>query len=231
MVSDVQPGERRICLVGATGMIGQALIAAARDRADIRIVAVARREIALPPGARMELIVADSANFGELIAQTGASVLVSALGTTWASAGKDEAAFRAVDHGLLLACAEAAKAAGIGQLIAVSSVGANVAARSFYLRVKGEAERGLEKLRFPRLDLIRPGLLRGKRTEGRPLERLAMLANPLADLFLHGERRRYRSIAADDVARAILTLAAAKAQGHFIHEHDAILRAARRSGG
>ena len=220
----------RIALVGATGMVGMSLIRLAVGRSDIRVVGIARREAALPPGARMELLVADPENWGDAIAAANADVLVSALGTTWRKAGKDEAAFRAVDETLVLACAKAAKAAGLRQMIAISSVGADPESKNFYLRVKGEVEQKLGKVGLPRLDVLRPGLLRGAREELRVPEKLAMMASPLADLFLHGAYTKYRSIKAEAVARAIVGLTREKMAGRFVFEHDAILRAASRAG-
>ena len=58
----------RIAHVGATGLIGMSLIRLAVSRPDIRIIAIARREVALPPGARMEVLVADPENWGHAIA-------------------------------------------------------------------------------------------------------------------------------------------------------------------
>ena len=55
-------------MVGATGLVGMSLIRLAVGRSDIRIVGIARREVALPPGARMELLVADPENWGDAIA-------------------------------------------------------------------------------------------------------------------------------------------------------------------
>lgn len=221
----------RIALVGATGLIGRTVIARAVGRQRYRLTAIARRETALPAGARMEMLVADTSHWTEAIASSGADALVIALGTTWRAAGKEEAAFRAVDHRLVLDCAESAKRAGVRQCIAVSSVGASAASRNFYLRVKGEVEEALGKLRFERLDILRPGLLRGKRGELRPAERIAMLASTFTDLLLHGQLSKYRSVRASTVADAILALAAEKAGGRFVHEHDAIVRAAGRLGG
>ena len=220
----------RIALVGASGLIGMSLIRLALGRSDLRIVAVARRELQLPPGARMEVLLADPANWGDAIAATNADVLVSALGTTWRKAGKDEGVFRSVDEALVLACAKAAKAAGMRQMIAISSVGADPMAKNFYLRVKGEVEQKLGKVGLPRLDLIRPGLLRGPREELRPAERLGMIASPLIDLALHGAYAKYRSIKAEVVARAIVGLTREKMAGRFVFEHAAIVRAASRAG-
>ena len=218
----------RIALVGATGLIGMTLIRMAVDRPDIRIIAISRREIALPRGARMEVLVADPENWDDAIAAANADVLVCALGTTWKKAGKDEAAFRAVDQDLVVACGRAAKAAGIRQMIAISSVGADLLAKNFYLKVKGETEQLLGKIGLSRLDVIRPGLLRGPRDEWRPAERVGMILSPLLDLLLHGEYRRYRSVHAETVVDAILGLIREKMAGRFVFEHDGILRAARR---
>ena len=222
---------KRIALVGATGLIGSRLIQYGVGRSDFRIVGIARREASLPKGARMELLVADPANWGDAIAAASADVLVCALGTTWRAAGKDEAAFRAVDQHLVLTCAKAAKTAGIRQMIVISSVGADAMSKNFYLRVKGETEQALGKIGIPRLDILRPGLLRGPRGGDRRIgEYAAMLVSPFYDLLLHGEFRKYRSIKADTVAQAIIGLSREKAAGRFVFEHDAIQRAARRPG-
>jgi len=219
----------RVALVGATGLIGTSLIRLGVGRADFRVIAVSRREVPLPPGARMDVLVADPAGWADAIAAANADVLVCALGTTWKKAGQDETAFRAVDQDLVLACGRAAKAAGIRQMILVSSVGADAGAKNFYLRVKGEVEQALGKLGLARLDVIRPGLLRGARSGDRRIgERLAILLSPLADLFLQGKYRRFRSVRAETVARAIVGLTRERAPGRFVFEHDAILRAARR---
>ncbi|MCJ2181206.1 NAD(P)H-binding protein [Novosphingobium sp. 1949] len=215
---------RRLCLVGASGMVGSALIEAACERGDARLIAVARGELALPQGARMEVLVGPVERWGELIAAARADVLVCALGTTMARAGSQEA-FRAVDLALVLDCARAAREAGIDHMIVVSSVGAERGSRNFYLSVKGEMEEALGKLGFARLDIVRPGLLRGARGERRVLEALGQIAAPLADaLVLHGGWRRFRSIRARDLARAILALAFEKARGRFVAEHDALRR-------
>ncbi|MDE8654088.1 NAD(P)H-binding protein [Novosphingobium album (ex Liu et al. 2023)] len=220
---------KRICLVGATGLVGYSLLEEAVGREDVRLVAVARREVALPPGARMEMLVGDTGGWPRAIAAARADVLVCALGTTMRRAGGEEA-FRAIDHDLVLACARAARDAGIERMIVVSSVGADRASRAFYLRTKGETDEALGKLGFRRLDILRPGLLRGSRAESRPFERLAQAAAPLADLFLQGGWRRFRAVRARSLARAILALAHEKAAGRFIHEYDGIQLILRRAG-
>ncbi len=222
---------RRLLLAGASGLVGTRAMQAAAAHPELRLVALTRREVPIPRGAKMEMMVADPAGWPDALKAIAPDAVICALGTTRRKAGSEEA-FRAVDHDLVLQLANAARDAGASQFVLVSSVGANPLAKAFYLRVKGEVETALTKLRFRRLDILRPGLLRGPRPhDRRPLERLAMLASPLANLLLHGGRRRYRSIDARTVAAAALQLTGEKAAGRFVHENDAILRAARRLEG
>ncbi|NLR38653.1 NAD(P)H-binding protein [Novosphingobium sp. ERW19] len=221
--------QTRVVLVGATGLVGRAVMAEAVGRPDIHLVAVARREVPLPKGARMEMLLSDAGHWPDAIAAGRPDTVVIALGTTIKAVGGDKQAFRAVDHDLVLECAAAAKAVGARQLIVVSSVGAQFSSKNFYLSVKGEVEDKLAKLHFDRLDLIRPGLLRGKR-EGaaRPAERIGMILSPLVDLLMVGSLRKYRSAKASDVARVILRLAGTKQRGRVVHQHDEMQRILRR---
>ena len=217
----------KIALVGATGLIGKAIVRQSTGREDMRLFGVARREMALPTGARMELFIADPHNWGDVFADIRPDVLISALGTTWKKSGRDEAAFRAVDQELVLDTARAAQQYGVKRLVSVSSIGADPQAKSFYPKVKGEVERDLLKIGFDRLDILRPGLLRGTRGGDRRLaERVGIAVSPISNLFMQGSLRKFRSIRDDDVARAALTLSSRKAAGKFVHEHDALIRAA-----
>ena len=223
-------GVRRLCLVGSTGLVGTAVIEGALTRSDLRIIGIARREVALPYGARMDMLLAEPAGWSKAIAAANASVLICALGTTIRTVGGDRAAFRAVDHDLVLKCAEAAKTAGIDHMIVVSSVGADRASKNFYTQVKGEMEAALSKVKLRRVDILRPGLLLGPRQERRPLERLARTFSPLFNLFLHGDYRKYRAIRVSTISDAIFALSREKAAGRFVHEYDALHYVIRRAG-
>jgi len=217
----------RIALFGGSGLVGSHVIRLCVGREDLRLTAIARSELALPIGAKMEVFVATPDKWGEVIEALRPTAVISALGTTWKKAGKDEAAFRAVDQELVLTIARAAKANGVERFVSISSVGADAHSRTFYLRVKGETDRELAKIGLGRLDVLRPGLLRGNRGEMRPAEKLAMIASPLINPLLVGGWRQYRAIPADTVARAALACAMRPARGRFVHDNAAIVRAAR----
>jgi uncharacterized protein YbjT (DUF2867 family) len=221
-------GLTRVALVGATGLVGRRVIEIASAGDDVRIVGIARREAQLPPGARMEMFVAEPAKWGEVLEAVRPRALICALGTTWKKAGRDEAAFRAVDHDLVLAIAEAAKHAGVPNMVVVSAAGADKHSKTLYMRVKGETEDALARVGFKRLDILHPGLLRGTRTNDlRFAERAAIIAAPLIDPLLSGSWQRFRSIDAGLVAEAALGLALRRAGGRFTHDNEAMHRAAR----
>lgn len=228
-MSELRPaGPVRVALVGATGLVGRRVIEIASAGDEVRIVGIARREAALPPGARMEMFVAEPDKWGEVLDAVRPRALICALGTTWKKAGRDEAAFRAVDHDLVLATAEAAKLAGVPNMVVVSAAGADKRAKALYMRVKGETEEALTRIGFKRLDILHPGLLRGERAgDLRFAERAAIIAAPLIDPLLSGSWERYRSIDAGLVAEAALGLALRRAGGRFTHDNEAMRRAAR----
>lgn len=134
------------------------------------------------------------------------------------SAGS-EAAFRAVDLETVAAFAAAARRSGARHMVTVSSVGADPGSRNFYLRTKGEMERALGALGFERLDIFRPGLLRGERGGERRLgERIGIALSPLANLMLRGGLDRFAAIDADVVATA--AAAALRQTEPGIHRHE-----------
>lgn len=217
----------RVLLVGATGLIGRTVIARSPDMSGIILQGVARREIPFAEGVRMELVLAESDAWPSVITQLAPHGVISALGTTRKKAGSDEA-FAAVDHDLVMEVARAARAAEVRNFVQISSVGADAYSKNNYLRVKGQTEADLRKLRFRRLDILRPGLLRGRRQNDlRVAEKAGQMLAPMADMFLRGDKAKYRSIRAGSVADAALACASAKAGGQFIHEHDGIMRMAR----
>ena len=105
-------------------------------------------------------------------------------------------------------------------MITVSSVGADPASRNFYLRTKGEMESVLGSLGFGRLDILRPGLLRGERGPDRRLgERIGIRMSALVDRILRGRFDKYTSIDAGIVASALSRLTEEDRRGAFIHHN------------
>jgi uncharacterized protein YbjT (DUF2867 family) len=197
-----------LLIAGATGLIGsRALAIALADQRVRRVVAPTRRPIAAHPklaNPRLDTLLADPS--GETWRADGA---ICALGTTQAKAGS-AAAFRAVDHDMVLAVARNCRAAGTRRFALVSSLGADPRSRFLYTRTKGEVEAAIVALAFPSLTILRPGFLDGDRDEVRPLERVARLMLRLAGPLLP---RSARASSPDRVARVLVEAALADAPG------------------
>jgi uncharacterized protein YbjT (DUF2867 family) len=170
--------------------------------------------------------VAPASDWPGLVGGLAVEAAVSALGTTIRSAGS-EASFRAVDLDSVIAFAAAARRAGARHMVTVSSVGADPGSRNFYLRTKGAMEQALEALGFDRLDILRPGLLRGERGADRRLgERIGILVSPAVNLILKGRLDRFAAIDADLVAHAVAGALRQIEPGTYRHENREIRRLA-----
>jgi uncharacterized protein YbjT (DUF2867 family) len=210
----------RILVSGATGMVGELLLArlCASPKVDV-ITTIGRRASQLSSEKLVQLEGPVEA-WPSLIEGGAFDVAISSLGTTIRDAGS-QGAFAAIDHDALLSFARSARACGARHFLMVSSVGAHAASRNFYLSTKGRAEASVANVGFERLDILRPGLLRGVR-KGAPRfgERLAMMFSPVQDLLTPHVLSRYRSTPAQSVAASLVNLMREEQRGIFIHHND-----------
>ena len=200
-------------LAGASGLVGSRLLPLLLGATEYsRVLALTRRPLLLDHARLANRVVRFDNSLDKQLASMRCNDAFCCLGTTLREAGGQEG-FRAVDQDLVLRIAHVAKAAGAERLVVVSSVDANEASKNFYLRVKGETERALERLQIPALDIMQPSVLLGMRRNLRPLEFLAQgllwCVNPL----LLGTLARYRGMAAGEVAAAMLGAARAGRRG------------------
>ena len=210
---------QRILLAGATGLTGEHLLDRLLNEPTVaRVLAPSRRPLAAHP--HLENPVGELA---ALLPQLSGNVDIAfcCLGTTIKQAGS-EAAFRAVDHDLVLAFAARARARALGarHLLVISALGADAHSPVFYNRVKGELEAALQAQDWPQLTIVRPSLLLGARREFRLGERLLA---PLAR-WIPG---KYRGIKACTLAHALWRLALEEQDGTRIIESDQLRRLGR----
>ncbi|MBB3764347.1 Rossmann-fold NAD(P)-binding domain-containing protein [Sphingomicrobium lutaoense] len=210
----------RIALIGATGLIGRSLVPmlARHD-----LLTLGRRE-SLPFMPHHREKVGPIEDWPGLLEGDGVDVAIAAIGTTWAKV-RDWEKFEAIDRHGVTSFAEGARRAGARQLIVISSALADADSRNRYLAIKGRMEADVRKLGFERVDVVRPGLLRGKRgSDRRPGERFGILISPLLNLLLRGPLEKYQAIDAEQVARAVAALVGKAGGGVFIH-HNRELKA------
>jgi uncharacterized protein YbjT (DUF2867 family) len=148
------------------------------------------------------------------------------LGTTIKNAGTQDA-FRKVDFDYPIKIAALTQHCGAAQFLLVSSLGADPHSRVFYNRVKGEVEESVQKISFVTINIFRPSLLLGKRTEYRTGEKAGAFIMSGLKFALAGPLKKYRAIQARDVAKAMVRTAQMNLRGVNVFESQRIQEIAR----
>lgn len=213
-------------LAGASGLVGSLLLDELLATSEYsRVYALSRRPLHREHPRLANRVV----RFEQLAAELkglAADDAFCCLGTTIAKAGS-KTEFRRVDVDLVLGFARVAHAAKVARFVVVTSVGADAAAKNFYLRTKGELEVALPAIGFQSLDIIQPGPLIGWRREMRPKDLALSVFMPIGNLALIGKREVYRGIAAKTVARAMLGATRTGRRGTYRYTYQGIQQLAQ----
>lgn len=217
--------SRTALIVGATGLVGAALIdiLLEQDRYQ-EVISLVRR----PSGKEhpdLREVVTDFDNLTPTDHLLKISHVFCCLGTTIKSAGSKEA-FYNVDFNYVVNIARIAKNNGASQFNVISSLGANANSRIFYNRVKGEMQEALVKLDYNTLNIFQPSLLLGDRKETRIGENIGKIIVKLIKPVLVGPLLKYRGIHAQTVARAMFNVANEEDMGVHIYPSDLIAKMA-----
>lgn len=176
---------------------------------------------------KLEQIIVDFDTIENYSDSIKGDVIFCCIGTTIATAGSKEA-FIKVDHTYPLEFAKIAKQNGVENFLLISSVGADKTASNFYLKVKGDIELALEKLKFESLIIIRPSMLLGDRKESRFAESAGKVFMKLFSFAFIGKLKKYKAIEASAVAKAMIRLSKMKIKGSAIFPSDQLQQIAER---
>ncbi len=192
---------RVVMVAGATGLVGQEILAALlADKTYSAVHCVGRRALA----QQHPKLTCHVVDFAALPPLPKVDDCFIALGTTIKVAGSQEA-FRAIDLKAVETLALAVKRSGATNLGVISAMGANSQSSVFYNRIKGEMEVSLARMGFKSLVIARPSMIDGDRATlqqpGRIGEGMGLvLARGLGPLL----PANYRAIKASDIAHALI---------------------------
>lgn len=215
---EIIASRKTALLVGATGMVGRALL----DRllahgAYGKVIAPTRRSLHRDHG-KLSNPQIDFSKLDRYPDIFRVQDIFIALGTTIKKAGSKKA-FREVDFDFIVNSARQARRGGANQCMLVSSAGANSESPFFYSQVKGETEEAISHMDYWAVHVFRPGVLLGARDELRPAE----LITGKVTGFLQGISPRilgdYNPTKVEDLARHMLRSAQNVSAG--IHFHGA----------
>lgn len=195
--------KRSALVAGPTGLVGRAVLEQLLldERCD-RVIALTRR----PLDRSSHKLEQWSSGRGDLLSALRperVDSVLCCLGTTIATAGS-RAAFRHVDHELVIGLGRWAKANGVKVFCVVSAIGADASSKFFYNRVKGEMERDLKAIGLPVVHVFQPSILVGPRKEVRTGERLGIIVMELLAPLMVGNLARFRPMRHDILAQAMI---------------------------
>jgi uncharacterized protein YbjT (DUF2867 family) len=201
------PGQKRIVIVGATGMVGGYALRYALDHPAVeRVTAIGRRKLGISHSRLNEVPHQDFADCSALAeALSGQDALVFCLGTYTGSVSDPELRKVTVNYSVEFArvLRDSSPDAAFSFL---SGSGADPTGRSrmAFARYKGEAEKGLLAAGFPRLYIFRPAYIYPVEPRKEPNFRYRLLRAiyPAFRMLFPNQ-----VIPADDLARAMVDVA------------------------
>ena len=125
-----------------------------------------------------------------------------------------------IDLGIVSKIAKACKEKKVKHFSFVSSAGADIKNKSFYLKLKGQIEQEVKSYKLNSSSVYRPSLLLGKRTESRYGEQLAQFIIPLISFLMPSN---YKPIEAIKVAKAMVNESKKYSPGFKIFHYNQIL--------
>jgi uncharacterized protein YbjT (DUF2867 family) len=215
--------KEKAILLGASGLIGSHLLSLLLSSPAYGEVTVFVRKNMPVNHTKLKQIVTDFENFDVLNDNISGGIVFCCLGSTKNKTPnlKD---YRKVDFDIPLRFAQLALKNGARQFHLVSAIGANSKSSNFYIKLKGEIENAISALNYESIYIYQPSFLRGERKENRPLEQIILPMMRLVDMALIGPLKKYKSIDAKDVARAMFNESITNKRGIFVHNSEQINR-------
>lgn len=209
-------------IIGASGLIGRNLINLLLSSKEYtEVTSLARKKVPIH-SSKLKQIIIDFDKLEDYSEHINGRVIFCCIGSTRRET-PDLAEYHKIDHDYPVKMAEIGYKNGMKQYHLVSSIGADANSSNFYLKMKGETENDIKAIPFKSVHIYRPSVLVGARTDSTKLERMAIKAMVLLNIFLIGSLKKYRSINAKTVAAAMFRRSLKRNQeGVFIYPSDQI---------
>ncbi|HET8829220.1 MAG TPA: nucleoside-diphosphate sugar epimerase [Pelobium sp.] len=215
--------KEKAILLGASGLIGSHLLTLLLASPGFGEVTVYVRKTLPISHTKLKQIVTNFKNPDMLNDDISGSIIFCCLGSTKAKTPNLDD-YRKVDYDIPLHFAINGLTNNAHQYHLVSAMGANANSSNFYSKMKGDIENAIKALKYETIHIYQPSFLRGDRKENRPMEKILSPIMRLVDLALIGPLKKYQSIEAEDVAKAMYNESIKNKRGIFVHNSEQIKR-------
>ena len=208
-------------LFGGTGLTGGCILDLLKYDSDFKsIIVVSRKNLTHSSNKISNKVIdfSDPVEIESCIKQD--SIVFSCIGTTQAQVKGDKKKYREIDFDITLNIANACKKLNAKKFLFISSGGANSSSSNFYLKLKGEIEDAVMKVKSNSIFILKPSLLLGRRNNSRFIENIGQIIMPLFSILLP---ESIKAIDATTVAKCMLELSKSDLSNLNIIENKEIL--------
>ncbi|MCD8741505.1 NAD(P)H-binding protein [Mucilaginibacter roseus] len=208
-------------IAGASGLIGSNLLTMLLQHPEYdEVLVLTRRQLPVEHKKLIQAVIDfnDLDRYSNLI---NGHVLFCALGTTQKQT-PDRIQYRQIDHDYPVKLAQLAAKNGVNEYHLISAIGANSASSNYYLKTKGDAELDVKAAGVKSTYIYQPSFLEGDRDEPRLGEKIANVVFAVLNPLLIGGLKKYKSIKAETVARAMLNQSLTNDNGVFVYTTEKI---------
>ena len=160
-------------IFGSSGLIGNQLLSIILQNNNYNKVKLFVRSVPENNDSKVEIIQTDFTNLEKHKDSIAGDDCFFCIGTTHKDT-PDKNEYRRIEYNIPINVARIAKSNSVKSFVYVSSMGANPNSSGSYLKNKGQVEEELNNLNFPKLAVIHPSLLLGKRKTHRLGESIAI---------------------------------------------------------
>lgn len=211
----------KITLFGSTGLIGNEIFKLIENDNYFKSINIVSRKHIDINSKKTNLKIIDFSDYKSYLdVISGSDVVLAAIGTTQSKVSFNKKKYREIDFGIISQAVKACKEKNVKHFSFVSSAGADINNKSFYLKLKGEIEKEVKSQQLNSSTVYRPSLLLGKRKENRIGEKIAQIIIPMISFLMPNN---YKPIKASNVAKAMVNESKNHGTGFKIYHFKEIL--------
>ncbi len=202
----MEGSKKSAIILGATGLTGGLLLNELLEDHRYDTIKIFSRSPSQVRHPKLKEFLGDLLFLSNFKSDFKADEVYCCIGTT-KSKTPDKEKYRSIDYGIPLAAAQLCKENDITTFLVISALGADANSAIFYNKIKGEMEEIVLGQGIAHTYILQPSIIGGQRDERRLGEWIAKKLFIVFNILLQGPLKKYRSIQASSIAKAMIWLA------------------------
>jgi uncharacterized protein YbjT (DUF2867 family) len=198
--------KKSAIILGATGLTGGILLNELLEDNRYDTVKIFSRSASQIHHSKLEEHLGDLLTLSSFKRKFIADEVYCCIGTTKSKTPNKEM-YRSIDFGIPVAAAKLCSENNIATFLVISALGADANSAVFYNKIKGQMEEAVLKQGITHTYILQPSIIGGQRDERRLGELIAKKLFLVFNSLLQGPLKKYRSIQASTIAKAMIWLA------------------------